>query len=246
MAAYQNTRALEVLKIQSAARNSMEWFENVQRYTHLEAPQFAYSMLTRSQRLSHENLRVRDAAYVGNYERWIAERAYAQAGLPRNADGHGMPPMLTPFKLRSTVLKNRIVVSPMAQYSAVDGLVGDYHMVHLGSRAMGGAGLVFAEMTCVSADARITPGCPGMYAPEHTQAWRRIVEFVHGHTDAKIAMQIGHAGAKGSTRCAWDGIDLPLEQGQLAVGGGVGATICGACVGHRARCDAGGHGAHSG
>ncbi|MBV8664941.1 MAG: bifunctional salicylyl-CoA 5-hydroxylase/oxidoreductase [Burkholderiaceae bacterium] len=211
LAAYQQTRALEVLKIQSAARNSMEWFENVQRYTRLEAPQFAYSMLTRSQRLSHENLRVRDAAYVSKYEHWIAERACAQAGCPGQATS--MPPMLTPFKLRSTVLKNRIVVSPMAQYSAVDGTVGDYHLVHLGSRALGGAGMVFAEMTCVSADARITPGCPGLYAPEHTRAWKRIVDFVHAQTDAKVAMQIGHAGAKGSTRCAWDGIDLPLDNG---------------------------------
>jgi anthraniloyl-CoA monooxygenase len=211
--AYQKTRALEVLKIQSAARNSMEWFENVQRYTDLEAPQFAYSMLTRSQRLSHENLRVRDAAYVVDYENWIASHASAQAGLPLQASRGSTPPMLTPYKLRSTVLKNRIVVSPMAQYSAVDGVAGDYHLVHLGARAMGGAGLVFAEMTCVSADARITPACPGLYQPEHTQAWKRIVEFVHSHTDAKIAMQLGHAGAKGSTRCAWDGIDLPLQEG---------------------------------
>ncbi|HSY28437.1 MAG TPA: bifunctional salicylyl-CoA 5-hydroxylase/oxidoreductase, partial [Burkholderiaceae bacterium] len=191
--AYQKTRALEVLKIQSAARNSMEWFENVQRYTHLEAPQFAYSMLTRSQRLSHENLRVRDAAYVADYENWIAIRARAQAGLPLPSSRVNIPPMLTPYKLRSAVLKNRIVVSPMAQYSAVDGVAGDYHLVHLGARAMGGAGLVFAEMTCVSADARITPACPGLYQPEHTQAWKRIVEFVHSHTDAKIAMQLGHA-----------------------------------------------------
>jgi anthraniloyl-CoA monooxygenase len=214
MAAYQTARALEVLKIQSAARNSMEWFENVQRYSRLEAPQFSYSMLTRSQRLSHENLRLRDAEYVSNYENWIAARAHAQAGLPPpRAGSRSMPPMLTPFKLRATVLKNRIVVSPMAQYSAEDGLVGDYHLVHLGSRAMGGAGLVFAEMTCVSADARITPHCPGLYEPEHTVAWKRVVDYVHAHTDAKIAMQIGHAGAKGSTRAPWDGIDLPLAQG---------------------------------
>ncbi|KQW93303.1 salicylyl-CoA 5-hydroxylase [Massilia sp. Root418] len=212
--AYQQVRAVEVLKIQSAARNSMEWFENVERYTAMEAQQFAYSMLTRSQRLSHENLRVRDAGYVDRYERWIAEQAYAQAGLPPPPAGrHSIPPMLTPFKLRGTVLKNRIVVSPMAQYSAVDGVAGDYHLVHLGARAMGGAGLVFAEMTCVSADARITPGCPGMYAPEHTAAWKRIVEFVHNNTSARIALQLGHAGAKGSTRRAWDGIDQPLESG---------------------------------
>jgi anthraniloyl-CoA monooxygenase len=215
MAAYQELRAVEVLKIQSSARNSMEWFENVERYTALEAEQFAYSMLTRSQRLSHENLRLRDAGYVERYENWIAARAFAQAGLaqPDIRPGHSIPPMLTPFRLRGTVLKNRIVVSPMAQYSAVDGVAGDYHLVHLGSRAMGGAGLVFAEMTCVSADARITPACPGLYTPQHTQAWKRIVDFVHANSDARIAMQIGHAGPKGSTRRAWDGIDQPLESG---------------------------------
>jgi anthraniloyl-CoA monooxygenase len=208
---YQKLRALEVLKIQSAARNSMEWFENVDRYTKMEAPQFAYSMLTRSQRLSHENLRMRDRQYVGRFEQWIAERAAAQAGLP--AQTGSVPPMMTPFRLRSVVLPNRIVVSPMAQYSAQDGTVGDYHLVHLGSRAMGGAGMVFAEMTCVSADARITPGCPGLYLPEHTAAWKRIVDYVHNHSEAKIAMQLGHAGAKGSTRLGWDGIDKPLAEG---------------------------------
>ena len=209
---YQALRSIEVLKIQSAARNSMEWFENVQRYTAMEAPQFAYSMLTRSQRLSHENLRTRDAAYVRSFEEWIAEQAYAKAGVPMPKTRTAIPPMLTPYKLREVVLKNRIVVSPMAQYSAVDGVAGDYHLVHLGSRAMGGAGLVFAEMTCVSADARITPACPGLYAPAHTQAWKRIVDFVHANTDAKIAVQLGHAGAKGSTCVAWEGTDQPLKE----------------------------------
>lgn len=209
--AYQQARGLEVLKIQNAARNSMEWFENVERYTAMEAEQFAYSMLTRSQRLSHENLRVRDAGYVDGLERWIARRAFEQAGLP--APDHAVPPMFTPYKMRGTVLKNRVVVSPMAQYSAVDGLVGDYHLVHLGSRALGGAGLVFAEMTCVSADARITPGCPGLYTPAHTAAWGRIVDFAHANGDARIGIQLGHAGAKGSTRCAWDGGDQPLDEG---------------------------------
>jgi anthraniloyl-CoA monooxygenase len=210
MAAYQEARAVEVLKLQSAARNSMEWFENVRRYSAMEAEQFAYSLLTRSQRLSHENLRLRDAAYVEGFERWIAARAFEQAGLALPASGHRVPPMFTPYRVRGIVLKNRIVVSPMAQYSAEGGVVGDYHMVHLGSRAMGGAALVMAEMTCVSADARITPGCPGMYAPEHTAAWKRIVDFVHAGSDARIGIQLGHAGAKGSTRRGWDGIDLPL------------------------------------
>jgi anthraniloyl-CoA monooxygenase len=233
LAAYQQARAVEVLKIQSAAKNSMEWFENVERYTRLEAPQFAYSMLTRSQRLSHENLRLRDADYIGQFEQWLAARAQAQvsagnaaapasvpalANPPAPATGDASdamlpPPMLTPFRLRDLVLKNRIVVSPMAQYSAVDGLVGDFHLVHLGSRALGGAGMVFAEMTCVCADGRITPGCPGLYAPGHTAAWARIVRFFRQNSDAKIAIQLGHAGAKGSTRCAWDGTDLPLKNG---------------------------------
>ncbi|MYM65309.1 bifunctional salicylyl-CoA 5-hydroxylase/oxidoreductase [Pseudoduganella sp. FT55W] len=204
LAAYEELRAVEVLKLQSAARNSMEWFENVERYTSMEAPQFAYSMLTRSQRLSHENLRLRDAAYVASYERWFAQRAGAAATT--------VPPMFTPYTVRGLTLKNRIAVSPMAQYSAVDGVAGDYHLAHLGARALGGAALVFAEMTCVSADARITPYCPGMYKPEHTQAWKRIVDFVHQHSDAAIALQLGHAGAKGSTRAMWDGIDQPLEK----------------------------------
>jgi anthraniloyl-CoA monooxygenase len=213
MVAYQDLRAIEVLKIQSAARNSMEWFENVNRYTAMEAPQFAYSMLTRSQRLSHENLRLRDAAYVRSFESWIAEQAFANAGLAMPVTKSVISPMFTPFKVRDVVLKNRIVVSPMAQYSAVDGVAGDFHLVHLGSRAMGGAGLVFAEMTCVSAEGRITPACPGLYAPTHTQAWKRIVNFVHANSDAKIAVQLGHAGAKGSTKRAWDGIDQPLDSG---------------------------------
>jgi anthraniloyl-CoA monooxygenase len=207
--AYQASRAVEVLKIQSAARNSMEWFENVERYTALDAEQFAYSMLTRSQRISHENLRLRDPGYVAHFEDWFAARACARAGVDL-PPGVRVPPMFTPLRVRDVFLKNRIVVSPMAQYSAVDGVPGDYHLVHLGARAMGGAALVMAEMTCVSSDARITPACPGMYAPEHTAAWRRIVDFVHGHTDARIGIQLGHAGPKGSTRPMWDGIDQPL------------------------------------
>ncbi len=211
---YQDARSVEVLKIQSAARNSMEWFENVKRYTHLEAEQFAYSMLTRSQRIPHENLRLRDAKYVERFEQWIADHAFAQAGVPMPATARSIPPMLTPFRARGVVLKNRILVSPMAQYSAKDGVPGDYHLVHLGARAMGGAGLVFAEMTCVSPDARITPGCPGLWNDAQRDAWRRIVEFVHGETDAKIAMQLGHAGAKGSTCVPWDGgEDTPLPSG---------------------------------
>ena len=144
---------------------------------------------------------------------WRGARASRPAFRKNLCGTRPCRPCSTPFRLRGVLLKNRIAVSPMAQYSAVDGVAGDYHLMHLGARAMGGAGLVFAEMTCVSADARITPACPGMYSEAHTQAWRRIVDFVHASSDAKIALQLGHAGAKGSTRPMWDGIDLPLKDG---------------------------------
>ncbi len=208
LASYQALRNIDVLRLQNAAWNAMAWFEVCgERYCdQLEAPQFMYSMLTRSQRISHENLRLRDAQWLGGFERWFAQRA----GVTIAPDQAAPPPMFTPYRVRSLTLKNRIIVSPMAQYKAVDGVAGDYHLVHLGARAIGGAAMVFAEMTCVSADARITPGCPGLYAPEHATAWRRIVDWVHANSDAKFAMQIGHAGAKGSTRLAWEGIDQPL------------------------------------
>ena len=203
---YTEVRSVDVLRIQNAARNSTEWFENVDRYTSFDPEQFAYSLLTRSQRISHENLRARDARYVSQFEDWLA----SEAGMTRAESNRPVPPMFTPFTLRGVTLKNRVVVSPMAQYSAVDGIAGDYHLMHLGARAMGGAALVMTEMTCVSPEARITPGCPGMYAPEHLHAWRRIVDFVHAQSDAKIGLQLGHAGAKASTRVAWEGIDQPL------------------------------------
>jgi len=205
---YQEARRIETLRLQNAAWNAMEWFEVCgERYCdQLEPDQFMYSMLTRSQRISHENLRLRDKGWLEGYERWFATRA----GLRRDAAQPAVPPMFTPYAVRSVQLKNRVIVSPMAQYSAVDGVPGDYHLMHLGARAMGGAGLVFVEMTCVSPDARITPGCPGLWNDAQMQAWKRIVDLVHTQTDARIALQIGHAGAKGSTRRAWDGIDLPL------------------------------------
>ncbi|MEZ5705221.1 MAG: bifunctional salicylyl-CoA 5-hydroxylase/oxidoreductase [Burkholderiaceae bacterium] len=212
---YQALRRVETLRLQNAAWNAMEWFEVCgQRYCdQLPPEQFMYSMLTRSQRISHENLRLRDPEWLGGYERWFAE----QAGMTLASDAQVPPPMFTPYTVRSVTLKNRIVVSPMAQYSAVDGLVGDYHLVHLGARAMGGAGLVFAEMSCVSAQGRITPGCPGLYAPEHTAAFKRIADWIHANTDAKFAIQIGHAGAKASTRVAWEGIDQPLSDGNWPI-----------------------------
>ena len=206
---YEAVRSVEVLRIQNAARNSTEWFENVARYVNLPPEQFAYSLLTRSQRISHENLRLRDKDYVEQYEDWIAERA----GVQRAPTQTSIPPMFTPFKLRGITLKNRVVVSPMAQYSCVDGQPAGYHLVHLGARAMGGAGLVIAEMTCVSPDARITPGCPGLWNTEQRDGWKQIVDWVHAHSDARIGLQLGHAGAKGSTRVAWEGIDQPLAEG---------------------------------
>ncbi len=205
LAQYEALRKIEVLKLQNAARNSTEWFENVARYSSLPPEQFAYSLLTRSQRIGHENLRLRDTSYVDRIEAWFAGRI--------------VPPMFTPFRLRDLELPNRIVVSPMDMYSAVDGTPQDFHLVHLGTRALGGAGLIFTEMTCVTREGRISPGCTGMYLPEHETAWKRIVDFVHGFSSAKICLQLGHSGPKGSTKLMWDGMDEPLDYGNWPVVG---------------------------
>jgi len=210
LARYQADRSVEVLKLQNAARNSTEWFEHVDRYARLAPEQFAYSLLTRSQRISHENLRLRDPQYVGAFERWFAQ----QSGVVVAEAAAAPPAIFTPFTARGVTLANRIVVSPMAQYSAApDGSPTDWHLVHLGARATGGAGLVMTEMTCVATDARITPVCPGMWSDTHRDAWARIVRFTHEHTSAKIGLQLGHAGAKGATKSMWDGIDQPLAAG---------------------------------
>ncbi len=210
---YQALRHVDVLRLQNAAWNAMAWFEVCgERYCdQLDGPQFMYSMLTRSQRISHENLRLRDAAWLGGFERWFAQRA----GLAVPDGQRAPPPMFTPYTVRGLTLKNRVVVSPMAQYQAVDGVPGDWHLMHLGARALGGAALVMAEMTCTSADARITPGCPGLWTDAQGAAWQRIVGFVHGQGDAAIGMQLGHAGPKGSTNPPWQGAgaDQPLDQG---------------------------------
>jgi anthraniloyl-CoA monooxygenase len=210
LARYQAVRAVDVIRLQNAAWNAMEWFEVCgERYCdQLEPEQFMYSMLTRSQRISHENLRLRDAAWLEGFERWFD----ARAGLPAP---QAVPPMFTPYTVRSVTLKNRVIVSPMAQYSCTDGLPGDFHLMHLGARAVGGAAMVVAEMTCTSPDARITPGCPGLWNDAQQQAWARIVEFVHRESDAKVAIQLGHAGPKGSTCVPWadGGMDQPLPQG---------------------------------
>ena len=204
---YEDERRLEVIKLQSAARNSTEWFEEVPRYAELEPIQFAYSLLTRSQRVSHENLRLRDKPWLEGVESWFAERATGKQG------SQAVPPMFTPYRLRGMELANRIVVSPMATYSATDGEPNDFHLVHLGARAQGGAGLLFTEMTCVSPEGRITPGCTGMYRDSHAAAWKRIVDFTHSAGAAKICLQLGHSGAKGATKIGWEGMDEVLEEG---------------------------------
>lgn len=195
---YEARRSVEVLKIQNAARNSTEWFENVGRYAGMEVEQFAYSLLTRSQRISHENLRLRDAAWLEGYEAWLAGGKAA------------IPPMLTPFTLGDCTLKNRIVVSPMATYSAVDGVPQDFHLVHLGARALGGAALVMVEMTSPTPEGRITPACTGLWNDAQQAAFTRIAHFVHASSNAKIGLQLGHSGPKGSTRVGWEGTDEPL------------------------------------
>lgn len=209
---YEEIRRVDVARIQNAARNAMEWFEVVgRRYAdHFEPEQFMYSMLTRSQRISHENLRLRDKNWLQGYENWFARKS----GLPveSNSSTRHVPPMFTPYQLRGVTLANRIVMSPMAMYSATDGLINDFHMVHLGSRALGGAGLIFAEMTCVSPDARITPNCLGLWNEEQRDGWKRLVDFVHQNSDAKVAIQLGHAGRKGATKPAWEGIDQPVDE----------------------------------
>ncbi|MBO1335632.1 bifunctional salicylyl-CoA 5-hydroxylase/oxidoreductase [Streptomyces sp. VRA16 Mangrove soil] len=196
--AYEAERRPVVESTQRAARASLEWFEDLPRYLDQPPRQFAFNLLTRSRRVTHDNLRLRDARFTGSVER--------EFGCP-----DGTPPMFTPFELRGLRLRNRVVVSPMDMYAAVDGVPGDFHLVHLGARALGGAGLIMTEMVCVSPTGRITPGCAGLYTPEQAAAWRRITEFVHTRAPgAAIGIQLGHSGRKGSTRLMWEGIDEPL------------------------------------
>ena len=205
LARYQAEREIEALKLQSAARNRMTWFEDVERYIHMEPEQLAFSLLTSSQRVGHANQKLRDPKYVESVDTWFAQKS----GLPAKP----IPPMFTPFTLRGMTLVNRVVVSPMCTYSATDGLPDDFHFQHYTARGLGGAALVMTEMTCISADARISPGCAGIWNDAQANAWKRIVSFVHANSKAKMAMQIGHAGRKGSTKLAWDGIDQPLSEG---------------------------------
>lgn len=209
LAAYEEERRPQVESLQRAAQASLQWFEDTERYMDLAPAQFAFTLLTRSLRITHENLRLRDSEFVEKVDAWYAGQAQEQSGCPVESRPPP-PPMFTPFKIRDLVIPNRIAVSPMCQYVADDGMPGEWHLVHLGSRAVGGAGLVIAEMTDVSREARISPGCTGLYRPEHAEGWRRITDFVHANSPAKIGVQLGHAGRKGSTKLIWEGDSDPL------------------------------------
>ncbi|MGQ0613639.1 MAG: bifunctional salicylyl-CoA 5-hydroxylase/oxidoreductase [Planctomycetaceae bacterium] len=207
LAAYEEERKPAVERLQRVAGVSQAWFEEIARYRGMEPAQFGFALMTRSRKVTHGNLALRDRGYVASLDRWFVSRTEAAGTEPPP------PPMFTPLRLRGLLLENRVVCSPMCMYSAEEGTVADWHLVHLGSRAVGGAGLVISEMTDVSRLGRITPGCAGMYEPRHAAAWRRVTDFVHGQTRAKIALQLAHAGRKGSTKLMWDGIDLPLDGG---------------------------------
>ncbi len=212
LAAYEEERRPVVASTQRAAQASLEWFENIGQYVHQEPAQFAFNIITRSRRVTYDNLRLRDPEFVADMDRWFAA---AQPDGP----GEVRPPMFQPFRLGGLRLANRVVVSPMDMYSSRDGVPGDFHLVHLGGKALGGAGLVMTEMVCVSPTGRITPGCAGLYTDEQEAAWRRIAAFVHENSEAKIGVQLGHSGRKGSTRLMWEGIDRPLPEGNWAVCG---------------------------
>jgi anthraniloyl-CoA monooxygenase len=213
---FEHSRREEVEKTQHAADVSLIWFERPDRFWQLEPLQLAFSLLTRSKQITYENLRRRDAAFVGAMDRWWTERANAELELELPVQSPP-PPMFTPFKLRAMTLANRVVVSPMGTYSAQDGTPTDFHLAHYGSFGLGGAGLVFIETTHVSRESRITPGCCGIYKPDHVAAWQRIVALIHSISDAKVCLQLGHAGRKGSTRRGWDGMDLPLPSGNWPI-----------------------------
>ncbi|QHC60174.1 FAD-dependent monooxygenase [Rathayibacter sp. VKM Ac-2760] len=215
LALYEAERRPVAASLRRSAMTSLRWFESIDRYTALPPEQFVFQLLTRSQRITYDNLRVRDPLYVARLDEWFHGSRLAEGGTA----APGTPPMFHPLTLRGLTLKNRIAVSPMAQYSAVDGVPSRWHLVHLGSRAIGGAGLIFTEMACVSPEGRITPGCPGLWNDEQQEAWAEIVDFVHSESTAKIAAQIGHAGRKGATRVMWEGVDEPLEEGGWPISG---------------------------
>jgi anthraniloyl-CoA monooxygenase len=203
-----------VLSTQRAAQASLEWFEDIGHYVHQAPEQFAFNIVTRSRRVTYENLRLRDPEFVAGIDEWFAR---SQPVAAETEPVGPRPPMFHSFRLGELELKNRIIVSAMDMYSAIDGLPTDFHLVHLGSKALGGAALVMTEMVCTSAEGRITPGCTGLYTPEQEAAWTRVVDFVHSATDARIGVQIGHSGRKGSTKLMWEGIDDPLPEGNWEV-----------------------------
>jgi anthraniloyl-CoA monooxygenase len=211
--AYEAERRPVVASTQRAAQASLEWFENLGQYTNQEPEQFAFNIMTRSRRVTHGNLRLRDPEFAARTDTWFAghEKKHGMG------NGDVVPPMFQPLRLRGLELKNRVIVSAMDMYSAADGVPSDFHLVHLGGKALGGAALVMTEMVCVSPEGRITPGCAGMYAPEHEAAWRRITGFVHENSTAKIGLQLGHSGRKGSTRLMWEGMDEPLPDGNWEI-----------------------------
>ena len=208
---FETHRREEVEKTQHSADVSLVWFEHVKRFWAMDPTRFAFGLVTRSKAITYDNLALRAPDFIGEVDKLVARETRSQ-GFDADID-KPLPPMFQPLRLRGMILHNRVVVSPMDQYCAEDGLPTNWHLVHLGSRAIGGAGLIFTEMTCVSADARITYGCAGMYTDAHEAAWKRIVDFVHAHSGAKICMQLGHAGRKGATKLMWEGMDEPLEQG---------------------------------
>jgi anthraniloyl-CoA monooxygenase len=215
LTAYEVERRPVVASVQRAAQASLEWFENLGQYVHQEPEQFAFNIITRSRRVTYGNLQLRDPEFVARMDAWFAGHEKRRGMAP----GDVRPPMFQPFRLRSLELANRVVVSAMDMYSAADGLPSDFHLVHLGGKALGGAGLVMTEMVCVSPEGRISPGCTGLYTAGQEAAWRRIVSFVHGSSAARIGLQLGHSGRKGSTKLMWEGIDQPLESGNWPVCG---------------------------
>src|SRR5271165_632090 len=213
LAAYEAERRPVVSSTQRAAQASLEWFENIGQYADQDPHQFAFNIVTRSRRVTYDNLRLRDPEFVADMDRWFA------SAVALDGPAEPRPPMFQPFRLGGLELANRVIVSPMDMYSARDGVPGDFHLVHLGSKALGGAGLVMTEMVCVSPAGRITPGCTGMYTAEQEESWRRITGFVHEQTSPKIGIQLSHSGRKGSTRLMWEGMDDPLPDGNWEVCG---------------------------
>jgi anthraniloyl-CoA monooxygenase len=211
LARYDSQRREGVERTQHAADVSLAWFENMRRYWNMDPQQFAFGLMSRSKQITYENVRLRDPSFLDAVSRWFADK-FIPPGF-EVAVRNPPPPMFTPFTLRGMRVENRVVVSPMDQYMAVEGVPNEWHLVHLGSRALGGAGLVFVEMTCTSPEARISPGCTGLWNEAQRDAFRRIVDFCHAHSGAKLAMQLGHSGRKGSTQLGWERPDFPLASG---------------------------------